>query len=439
LPPLSESPWPRAVASVESPASRDRLKSPQDDQATTLLMPIASTGTQEKDTVGLGLGSTTDLNSHTFGKFNSSTTLRDLRRAPLRPPTRNKSLVLHGRDTPQPVGRSASWSLNPSPARTSESVVSKEEAVDEFGVQRSGSSPSESKDMYLANTCIERSGSTATDRGVALMYTQDANIVTSPPMDALHGVSESVTRYQLVDGDSSPHRRVASPMGERQPQSFDVVPPRPSISQRNYQPDLPSPSSEADVRELTPPRGQEVGRQELTEQANKDRSKEMEIRELEEDSALSVTSRGSPEQYNDGTEPQLQVESPMPIISRKRFAYSATQLFSPTSPTSPTSPPPPSSFTLHPYAQSQSSSAASLAQVSKVDHAAFCSCTTCSASKYEVRAATPTPYDLRPTSPISLRPEKRKGWMHRITIPVGNVFMLDAKKSSHAQGLGFRE
>ena len=123
----------------------------------------------------------------------------------------------------------------------------------------------------------------------------------------------------------------------------------------------------------------------------------------------------------------------------KRFAYSATQLFSPTSPTSPTSPPPPSSFTLHPYAQSQSSSAASLAQVSKVDHAAFCSCTTCSASKYEVRAATPTPYDLRPTSPISLRPEKRKGWMHRITIPVGNVFMLDAKKSSHAQGLGFRE
>ena len=161
-------------------------------------MPIASTGTQEKDTVGLGLGSTTDLNSHTFGKFNSSTTLRDLRRAPLRPPTRNKSLVLHGRDTPQPVGRSASWSLNPShPARTSESVVSKEEPVDEFGVQRSGSSHYESKDMYLANTCIERSGSTATDRGVALMYTQDGNIVGSRFFYPLLRLSLSTRRLRL--------------------------------------------------------------------------------------------------------------------------------------------------------------------------------------------------------------------------------------------------
>jgi len=216
-----------------------------------------------------------------------------------------------------------------------------------------------------------------------------------------------------------------SPIAERQPRSFGVISPRPSFSQEDHRKiDLPSPSPStgADTEELDRLRGQQeaVGAQEqsLKGRAPVDRQQEIEmrIRGLEEDCNQSFNVRDSDNLSSDpGAQPQA--TSSTAVISPMRYSYSATQL------ASPTSPPPPSSFANHPYAQSRG-------QISNLDHAAFCGCATCSASKYKARSATPTPYDLRPPEPpISLRPEKPKGWIRRITVPVGHAFSLDSKKS----------
>lgn len=221
----------------------------------------------------------------------------------------------------------------------------------------------------------------------------------------------------------------------RQPQSCEIVSPRPGLSQEGCgKIDLPSPSPS------TGPNTEEKlnhhqRQQELAGDQGQDSKEwavdrrqeiEMRIRELEEDHNHSFNSRdsGSVSPPNDGPGVQPQASSPTHAISRVRYSYSTTQLVSPTSPS------PPSSFPNHPYAQSQSQSP-SRSQVSNLDHAAFCGCATCSASKYKTRSVTPTPYDLRPPEPpISLRPEKPKGWIRRITVPVGHAFSLDSKKSS---------
>ena len=82
------------------------------------------------------------------------------------------------------------------------------------------------------------------------------------------------------------------------------------------------------------------------------------------------------------------------------------------------------------------------------DHAPYCGCETCSASKYKSRDGAPSPRDLRPPEPlIQLRPEKPKGgWIRRLSMPViPNAFSLDSKKSGagiagggHGSGAGYR-
>jgi hypothetical protein len=72
-------------------------------------------------------------------------------------------------------------------------------------------------------------------------------------------------------------------------------------------------------------------------------------------------------------------------------------------------------------------------------HASSCGCETCSVVKY--RTPSPAqPLDLRlPTKPLTLRPvEKSKpGWIRRLSVPVGNAFSMDSKKSlNNLRGLG---
>lgn len=64
------------------------------------------------------------------------------------------------------------------------------------------------------------------------------------------------------------------------------------------------------------------------------------------------------------------------------------------------------------------------------DHAPSCGCEACSASKYRTRESYPSPHDLRPPEPpITLRSEKPKGWIRRLSMPVmGNAFSSDSKK-----------
>ena len=91
--------------------------------------------------------------------------------------------------------------------------------------------------------------------------------------------------------------------------------------------------------------------------------------------------------------------------------------------------PPPSQVSSR-QTSSQSSSPAA-------EHAPYCGCEVCSASKYKVRDA-PSPRDLRPPEPlIQLRPEKPKGgWIRRLSMPViNNAFSADTRKGVSSGGI----
>ncbi|KAH8831893.1 hypothetical protein DL96DRAFT_1812659 [Flagelloscypha sp. PMI_526] len=66
------------------------------------------------------------------------------------------------------------------------------------------------------------------------------------------------------------------------------------------------------------------------------------------------------------------------------------------------------------------------------DHAPSCGCDRCSASKYqENNQGSATAYDLRPPAkPITLRTEKPKGWMRRLSMPVVAQFSSNGDSGS---------
>lgn len=181
-------------------------------------------------------------------------------------------------------------------------------------------------------------------------------------------------------------------------------------------------------------------REELEQQEKakdlRERQQEIEIRtrELERDRARYLTSQNGdgfstpqpprPISSNPNQQPQRrysQFDSPQPAISRSSHSYSTTHLIPPTS-----------SSTYLPHSQSQPPSPGERTQPANNDHADFCGCASCSATKYKTRNA-PSPHDMRPPEPpINLRPEKPKGWIRRLSMPMGNAFSLDSKKSNQS-------
>lgn len=247
-------------------------------------------------------------------------------------------------------------------------------------------------------------------------------------------VGDLASRYQPTDSPTSPRRQVASPVDdrERQGRTLEVASPRPTHLPKDRSPDgayirFPSPSTEANMEELAR-RRKEREEGERDEEARLIREARVEIerrtRELERDRAAYLSSvngdgYASQRPSNLPQEPQRrysQFDSPTPAISRARH-HSTTHLVAP----------PSSSSTYLPNgSQSQPPSPADRGS----DHADFCGCATCSANKYKTRN-TPSPHDLRPPEPpINLRPEKPKGWIRRLSMPVGNAFSLDSKKSN---------
>jgi hypothetical protein len=249
-----------------------------------------------------------------------------------------------------------------------------------------------------------------------------------------------------MDIPASPRQVMASPADEQQPQPLEVLSPRPTSYSTDRTADgrytrFPSPSTEANMEELARRRRhrEELAEQEMQQEMQKeqtfeDRQKEIEMRtrELERDRALTVNTRDadtrSDASYtakttrtNDLQEPQRrysQLDSPTPAIPQGRYSYSTTHLV------------PPSSLVQLSHSQSQPSSPAHESRsLTTADHADFCGCESCSVSKYGTRNIPA--HDLHPPEPpITLRPDKPKGWIRRLSMPMGNAFSLDSKKSN---------
>lgn len=121
--------------------------------------------------------------------------------------------------------------------------------------------------------------------------------------------------------------------------------------------------------------------------------------------------------------------SSFPIPANNMFPTAATASSSQLPLRMPKPLPSPANKGSHPPSRSQNST-----PLPAKDHAPFCGCQTCSASKYGIPNTSSSPHDFRPPEPpIMLRPEKSKGWIRRLSMPSMNgAFSLDAAKRNAA-------
>ncbi|KAF8896308.1 hypothetical protein BD779DRAFT_1495123 [Infundibulicybe gibba] len=308
-------------------------------------------------------------------------------------------------------------------------------------------------------------------------YSQGSGSSSPPPRDIPRlplSVNDLASRYQPIDGPSSPRIRTSPTAVKRNPSLTSVQ----TSPQQNHNPQTsrydnkPKPSLPISV-ETTAPDDEAARRRrnrlnelavefELKDKERQLRERENEVelraRELERDRARLMNSRDS-NVYNNEPDPaqlpqaqgrprnlSFQQHRPQPQYDdgassqgphnasgrpQSHYSYSTTHLPLPgqqhtqyaPNPNSRSHPPSPRDPTYP--TQSPSSTSA---------HAPYCGCDSCSISKYRSPPTlNPSSHDLRPPEkPISLRPEKPKGWMRRLSMPVsvGNAFSLDSKKSS---------
>ncbi|KAI0364323.1 hypothetical protein BV20DRAFT_974598 [Pilatotrama ljubarskyi] len=164
----------------------------------------------------------------------------------------------------------------------------------------------------------------------------------------------------------------------------------------------------------------------------KEREIEQRARELERERQQLLTARsGRSDGYtSDGSRGAIGPG----VSATQRPAIDTLQSRYPSSYSQSTSnlvPPPQGMSSRHPSSQPSSPAA------QPADHAPYCGCESCSASKYKTRDVLPR-RDSRPTEPpLNLRPEKpRGGWIRRLSMPVvSNAFSLDSKKNANNVGI----
>lgn len=171
--------------------------------------------------------------------------------------------------------------------------------------------------------------------------------------------------------------------------------------------------------------------EELEELEFREREYELRQRERELEQRLrdmeSERTRGASDGYASDTAPGRTAQSrqtPQGVPPQNRHSYNAANLVPPAAAMS----------------RGQSASSLSLSQppspaAPPAEHAPYCGCHACSVAKYKY-SEPPSPRDMRPPEPpITLRPEKPKGWMRRLSMPaVSNAFSLDSKKSAGIAG-----
>jgi len=124
---------------------------------------------------------------------------------------------------------------------------------------------------------------------------------------------------------------------------------------------------------------------------------------------------------------QLETRAPPPNLGNNHaHSYSTTHLV------------PPSASSQQSQSPSSPRSSTSSADGSRNgNHAPYCGCETCSVAHYKSPSnRSPSPADLRPPEkPFTLRTEKPKGWIRRLSMPVGNAFSLDKKNTTKMYSL----
>lgn len=145
----------------------------------------------------------------------------------------------------------------------------------------------------------------------------------------------------------------------------------------------------------------------------REREIETKARELERDRVRLDTMRTQSVYYTDSSNRTMSLQHLPSALPPQRTPPEAT-----------TSLAPPDDSRSPPRGQLSSSTSSQhtpelSGQARPTDHAPYCGCNACSVEKYRQRDPSPSPRDLRPPEPpIQLRPEKPKGWIRRLSMPV---------------------
>lgn len=267
----------------------------------------------------------------------------------------------------------------------------------------------------------------------------------SPPPRELPRLPTSVSnlanRYEPVSSMSNVSRQqTGSPTKERNrhPADYSRIPETSSTattpSASRYTTAAPAPSPQEIIARRR--RIEELEELEMREREHELRVKEREIEqralELERERQALLNARGTRNDgyTNDGTRatggPRISTTQRPSIDQQSRYSSSYSQ--------SVTHLVPPSSSSQAPSRQPSSQPSSPGSQSN--DHAPYCGCEVCSASKYKLRESNPSqraPVD----PPLMLRPEKPKGgWIRRLSMPVmGNALSLDSKKNGSMAGI----
>ncbi|KAH8093709.1 hypothetical protein BXZ70DRAFT_1010307 [Cristinia sonorae] len=302
----------------------------------------------------------------------------------------------------------------------------------EFGASRNGATEQTSE----SPRAIERTDTGKSNGSVVAAlrdrYARSPSSNPSPgsspkePVRLPLSVSSLATRYS-VNGDASPaprspeRRRVSTDRQARSPNQPTSERALPSVKP------IATGMSSADGASVAKRHTLDIEDQRLGERERQLRQREEEIarqqQELEYERLRIQRDRDSeprpvdfPDHGRYASRPLSQVSSPSTRPVHQLQSYSTTNLAASSKPPTPT----------------QYSPRPSPIQSPMVTpgHAASCGCDSCSASKYRNREVFPSAYDLRPPEPpITLRPEKPKGWIRRLSMPVmANAFSSDSKK-----------
>jgi len=342
----------------------------------------------------------------------------------------------------------------------------------------------------VTSASMDRSDASGSNNSVAATMRHRLSTAAGSPSTTLKdvprlplSVNDLASRYQPGHGPSSPRPGPSSLPPLRQ---LPVLPPTPRTPPRqsnSYQermPHNPEPPTLTTGANSVKDEASQWRRQEMDELAElelkqkqtelweQERVIEMRARELERDRLHSMNAREEDGLANTNTnegsrrnpEPHFQPLRPLRPRSQMDLAQAsanASYNLTPLSPLRPRFsqsssyliPPSPSRNSPQPFNSPDSGSAylhsdsssrqSSQHREDKPPHAPSCGCETCSVAKYRTPSPAAPPLDRPPTKPLSIRPveKPRPGWIRRLSVPVGNAFNLDSKKSiGNLGGLG---